>query len=145
MVGSGPPPTLNPLVAPGDSPSGSPSERPTRPRLYQFRFHMGILLPMSPLGLPESTIKLPGFPIGLPQSPIGPPEFPIGLPLSPIVGCPLSGLNLVSSRRYFFLFTIIILASSIGIGTLQDDWNYFRYFWPIYGENERKQNKRKLY
>ena len=46
---------------------------------------------------------------------------------------PLSGLNTVSSRRCFFLFTIMILAYSIGSCTLWNHWNYFRYFWPALG------------
>ena len=55
-----------------------------------------------------------------------------------IVGSPLSGLNTVSFRRCFFLFTIMILAYSIGSCTLWNDWNYFRYFWPTLGMDKGK-------
>ena len=54
------------------------------------------------------------------------------------LGCPTSGLNTVSSRRCFFLFTIMILAYSIGSCTLWNDWNYFRYFWPTLGMDKGK-------
>ena len=37
-----------------------------------------------------------------------------------------------------FLFTIMILAYSIGSCTLWNDWNYFRYFWPTLGMDKGK-------